>query len=402
MSGDAYIFDAVRSPRGKGKSTGSLNSVKPVSLLAQSLSAIQSRNSLDTSLVDDVMIGCVTPVGDQGGNIAKAASLYAGWDYDNSGLQLNKFCASGLQAINLAAARISSGMEHCLIAGGVESMSRVPMTSDGGPMAFDPETNAKVNFVPQGISADLLATLNGISRSEADEYAALSHKRAYDANANGFLSKSIVPVKSSDSRIILDHDEAVRKDTNAQSLAQLKPAFDEIGGYGFDDTALSQFPSLSKIEHVHTAGNSSAIVDGAAAVLIGSASFGKSSELKPRAKIVGYAVVGTDPTLMLDGPISATQKVLKATGLSLKDIDLFEINEAFASVVLRYVNGLNLDISKVNVNGGAIAMGHPLGATGAMITGTLLDELERQNKSIGLITLCAAGGIGIATIIKRV
>lgn len=402
MSTSAFIFDAIRTPRGKGKASGALHSVKPVSLLSQTLKAIEQRNQLDTSLVEDVVIGCVTAVGEQGGNIAKAASLSAGWHYDHSGMQLNKFCASGLQAVNLAAARVMSGLENCVVAGGVESMSRVPMTSDGGAMAFDPQTNLLCHFVPQGISADLLASLNGFGRKEVDEYACLSHNRAANAAKSLYFSNSLVSVRSESGRLLLNTDESIRPDTSEASLSELKPSFAQMGAYGFDATALRRYPELDAIQHVHTPGNSSAIVDGAAAVLIGNDAFATQTLLKPRAKIVSYAVVGSEPTLMLDGPIAATHKALNAAGMSLEDIDLFEINEAFSAVPLRYMTGLNLDIGKVNVNGGAIAMGHPLGATGAMLLGTLLDELERQNKQTGVVSLCAAGGIGIATIIERV
>ena len=399
---EAYIFDAVRTPRGKGKKDGSLYEVKPISLVTTLLHALEQRNQLDTSKVEDVILGCVTPIGDQGGDIAKTAAIAAGWSDHVSGVQINRFCASGLEAVNLAAQKVRSGWEDLIVAGGVESMSRIPMGSDGGPWALDPETNLKSAFVPQGVGADLIATLDGYSRADVDAFALNSQQKAANAQANGYFEKSIVPVKDQAGVTILDKDEFIRGNTTAENLAKLNPSFEMMGNMGFDAVALQKYPEAQKINHVHHAGNSSGIVDGAALVLIGSEKMAQELNLKPRAKILSTALVGTDPTIMLTGPAPAARKALAKAGLTIDDIDLFEVNEAFAAVVMRFVNELNVPMDKVNVNGGAIAMGHPLGATGAMILGTLLDELERRNLKRGLATLCVGGGMGIATIIERV
>ncbi|MFC3902510.1 acetyl-CoA C-acetyltransferase [Acinetobacter marinus] len=399
---EAYIFDAVRTPRGKGKKDGSLYEVKPISLVTTLLHALEQRNQLDTSKVEDVILGCVTPIGDQGGDIAKTAAIAAGWSDHVSGVQINRFCASGLEAVNLAAQKVRSGWEDLIVAGGVESMSRIPMGSDSGPWALDPETNLKSAFVPQGVGADLIATLDGYSRADVDAFAVNSQQKAANAQANGYFEKSIVPVKDQAGVTILDKDEFIRGNTTAENLAKLKPSFEMMGNMGFDAVALQKYPEAQKVNHVHHAGNSSGIVDGAALVLIGSEKMAQALNLKPRAKILSTALVGTDPTIMLTGPAPAARKALAKAGLTIDDIDLFEVNEAFAAVVMRFVNEMNVPMDKVNVNGGAIAMGHPLGATGAMILGTLLDELERRNLKRGLATLCVGGGMGIATIIERV
>ena len=399
---EAYIFDAVRTPRGKGKKDGSLYEVKPISLVTTLLHALEQRNQLDTSKVEDVILGCVTPIGDQGGDIAKTAAIAAGWSDHVAGVQINRFCASGLEAVNLAAQKVRSGWEDLIVAGGVESMSRIPMGSDGGPWALDPETNLKSAFVPQGVGADLIATLDGYSRADVDAFAVNSQQKAANAQANGYFEKSIVPVKDQAGVTILDKDEFIRGNTTAENLAKLNPSFEMMGNMGFDAVALQKYPEAQKVNHVHHAGNSSGIVDGAALVLIGSEKMAQELNLKPRAKILSTALVGTDPTIMLTGPAPAARKALAKAGLTIDDIDLFEVNEAFAAVVMRFVNELNVPMDKVNVNGGAIAMGHPLGATGAMILGTLLDELERRNLKRGLATLCVGGGMGIATIIERV
>jgi acetyl-CoA C-acetyltransferase len=399
---EAYIFDAIRTPRGKGKKDGSLHEVKPITLLTTLMHALEQRNNLDTSKVEDVVLGCVTPIADQGGDIAKTAAIAAGWSDNVSGVQINRFCASGLEAVNLAAMKIRSGWEDLVVAGGVESMSRIAMGSDGGPWALDPETNLKAGFVPQGVGADLIATLDGYSRNDVDEFAANSQAKAAAAQKAGHFDKSIVPVKDAAGVTILDKDEFIREGTTAASLQKLSASFEMMGNMGFDAVALQKYPEAQKINHVHHAGNSSGIVDGAALVLIGSEKAAKEYNLKPRAKIIATALVGTDPTIMLTGPAPAARKALEKAGLTIDDIDLFEVNEAFAAVVMRFINELNVPAEKVNVNGGAIAMGHPLGATGAMILGTLLDELERQDKKRGLATLCVGGGMGIATIIERV
>lgn len=399
---EAYIIDAIRTPRGKGKKDGSLHEVKPIRLLTGLLNELKQRHQLDTAQVDDIVLGCVTPIGDQGADIAKTAAVAAGWNDDVAGVQINRFCASGLEAVNMAAMKVRSGWEDLVVAGGVESMSRVPMGSDGGPWALDPETNLKSSFVPQGIGADLIATLDGYSREEVDRFALQSQQKAAAAQAKGYFDQSVVPVKDQAGVTILAKDEFIKPTTSLEALSQLNPSFAMMGQMGFDAVALQKYPQAQKINHVHHAGNSSGIVDGAALVLIASDQAVKEQGLKPRAKIIATALVGTDPTIMLTGPAPAARKALQKAGLSIEDIDLFEVNEAFAAVVMRFIQELKVDPAKVNVNGGAIAMGHPLGATGAMILGTLLDELERQDKKRGLATLCVGGGMGIATIIERV
>lgn len=403
MTQEAYVFDAIRTPRGKGKKNGSLHEVKPVDLVVTLMKEMESRHNLDTSQIDDVVLGCVTPIGDQGSDIAKCAALYAGWDDDVAGMQLNRFCASGLEAVNTAAMKVRSGWEHMVAAGGVESMSRIPMGSDGGPMALDPAVNAATDFVPQGIGADLIATLEGFSREDVDGFAATSQARAAAAWEKNLFQKSIVPVRDQNGLLILDRDEYMRPGTTVETLGKLNPSFAMMGEMGFDAVALQKYADVERINHVHTAGNSSGIVDGAALVLIGSKEKGAEMGLKPRAKIRSAALVGTEPTIMLTGPGPATRKALKIAGMGIEDIDLMEVNEAFASVVMRFLRDLGVDdLDRVNVNGGSIAMGHPLGATGAMLIGTLIDELERQDKTTGLVTLCVGGGMGIATVIERV
>lgn len=399
---DAFIYDAVRTPRGKGKKDGALHSVKPVNLMAGLLRAVQRRNDLDTAQVDDIVLGCVTPVGDQGADIAKTAALVADWDEQVAGVQINRFCASGLEAVNLGAMKVRSGFEDLVLVGGVESMSRVPMGSDGGAWALDPETNLHTSFVPQGIGADLIATLEGFSRADVDAFALRSQQKAAKARAEGLFGKSLVPVADQNGIVLLDHDEFIRADSTLEGLAALKPSFEMMGQMGFDATALRKYSQVERIEHVHTPGNSSGIVDGASAMLIGSEAKGRELGLKARARIVATAVTSTDPTIMLTGPAPVTCKALAKAGLKVEDIDLFEVNEAFASVVMKFMKDMGVAESKVNVNGGAIAMGHPLGATGCIILGTLLDELERRNLRYGLATLCVGGGMGIATIIERV
>ncbi|WP_220814925.1 acetyl-CoA C-acetyltransferase [Pseudomonas paralcaligenes] len=399
---EAFIFDAVRTPRGKGKKDGALYSVKPVSLVAGLLRALQERNGLDTRQVDDIVLGCVTPVGDQGADIAKTAAMVADWDVSVAGVQLNRFCASGLEAVNMGAMKVRSGFEDLVVVGGVESMSRVPMGSDGGAWVMDPETNIHSNFVPQGIGADLIATLEGFSRVDVDSFALRSQQKAARASADGSFGKSLVPVTDQNGIVILDHDEFIRGDSTLEGLGKLKPSFEMMGQMGFDATALRVYSHVERIEHVHTPGNSSGIVDGAALMLIGSEAKGKELGLKPRARIVATAVTSTDPTIMLTGPAPATRKALAKAGLSVEDIDLFEVNEAFASVVMKFMKDMGVSEDKVNVNGGSIAMGHPLGATGCAILGTLLDELEKRGLRYGLATLCVGGGMGIATIIERI
>ena len=399
---EAYIIDAIRTPRGKGKKDGSLHQVKPISLLTGLLNELKDRHGLDTSKVDDIVLGCVTPIGDQGADIAKTAAIAAGWDNDVAGVQINRFCASGLEAVNLAAQKVRSGWEDLVVAGGVESMSRVAMGSDGGPWALDPETNMACDFIPQGIGADLIATIDGYSRADVDQFAEQSQKKAAAAQANGYFNASVIPVKDKAGVVILDKDEFIKPTTTAEGLGKLNPSFATMGQMGFDAIALQKYPEVGAVNHVHHAGNSSGIVDGAAVVLIASEQAVKEQGLKPRAKVLATALVGADPTIMLTGPAPAARKALAKAGLTIDDIDLFEVNEAFAAVVMRFINEMKIDPAKVNVNGGAIAMGHPLGATGAMILGTLLDELERQGKKRGLATLCVGGGMGIATIIELV
>ena len=399
---EAYIFDAVRTPRGKGKKDGALYSVKPVDLVVGLLKALETRNRLDTAQVDDVVLGCVTPVGDQGADIAKTAVLAADWAECVAGVQLNRFCASGLEAVNMGAMKVRSGFEDLVVVGGVESMSRIPMGSDGGAWAMDPATNMHTNFVPQGVGADLIATLEGLTRSDVDAFAQRSQQKAARASADGSFAKSLIPVTDQNGIVLLDRDEFIRGDSTLEGLGKLKPSFEMMGQMGFDATALRKYSHVERIEHVHTPGNSSGIVDGAALMLIGSEAKGKELGLKPRARIVATAVTSTDPTIMLTGPAPATRKALAKAGLSVEDIDLFEVNEAFASVVMKFMKDMGVPESKVNVNGGSIAMGHPLGATGCAILGTLLDELEKRELRYGLATLCVGGGMGIATSIERI
>ena len=399
---EAYIIDAIRTPRGKGKKDGSLHAVKPISLLTGLLNELQNRHQFDTAAVDDIVLGCVTPIGDQGADIAKTAAIAAGWDNDVAGVQINRFCASGLEAVNMAAQKVRSGWEDLVVAGGVESMSRVPMGSDGGPWALDPETNMACDFIPQGIGADLIATIDGYSRADVDAFAANSQQKAAAAQANGYFDQSVVPVKDKAGVTVLAKDEFIKPTTTAEGLGKLNPSFAMMGQMGFDAIALQKYPEVGAVNHVHHAGNSSGIVDGAAVVLLASEKAIKEQGLKPRAKVLATALVGADPTIMLTGPAPAARKALAKAGLTIDDIDLFEVNEAFAAVVMRFITELKVDPTKVNVNGGAIALGHPLGATGAMILGTLMDELERQGKKRGLVTLCVGGGMGIATIIELV
>jgi len=403
MSGasEAFVYDAVRTPRGKGKK-GALHGVKPVTLTAGLLTALAERNDLDTARVDDVVLGCVSPVEEQGADIARTAVMVAGWDQSVAGVQLNRFCASGLEAVNMAAMKVRSGFEDLVVAGGVESMSRVPMGTDGGAWFADPETNLKTNFVPQGVGADLIATLEGFSRHDVDSYAAASHQRAAAGWDAGHFDHSVVAVRDRVGTLLLDRDETVRPGTTPEVLGKLRASFVDQGSIGFDTVAIDRYPQVERINHVHTGGNSSGIVDGAAAVLVGNEQVGKDLGLTPKARIISTAVVGSEPTIMLTGPEPAARKALKRAGLTPEDIDLYEINEAFASVVLKFQQDLHLDPAKVNVLGGAIAMGHPLGATGAMILMTLADELERRQLRRGLATLCVGGGMGIATIIERV
>mgnify|MGYP003419104578 FL=1 len=400
---EAFIYDAIRTPRGKGKKDGALHEVKPITLLTGLMQALTERNhNFNTVHIDDVVLGCVTPVGDQGADIAKTAALAAGWDWNAAGVQINRFCASGLEAVNLAAQKVRSGWEHLVVAGGVESMSRVPMASDGGPWALDPHTNLDVDFVPQGVGADLIATIEGFDRQTVDQFAVESQAKAAAARAAGHFNKSIIPVRDQNGLTILAEDEFIKPGTTLETLARLNPSFEMMGQMGFDAVALMKYPMVERIHHVHHAGNASGIVDGAALLLIGSEQKGNELGLKPRARIVSVALCGTEPTIMLTGPAPAAKKALAKVHLKPEDIDLFEVNEAFASVVLRFMKELNIPAEKVNVNGGAIAMGHPLGATGAMILGTLLDELERRQLKRGMATLCVGGGMGIATIIERV
>lgn len=397
----ALIFDAIRTPRGKGKADGALHSVKPVNLVAGLLTALAQRSDLDTRQVDDIVLGCVTPVGDQGADIAKTAALVADWDISVAGVQVNRFCASGLEAVNLGAMKVRSGFEDLVVVGGVESMSRVPMGSDGGAWVLDPQTNMHSHFTPQGIGADLIATLEGFTRQDVDTFALQSQKKSARARADGSFNKSLIAVQDQNGIVLLDHDEFIRGDSTLEGLAKLKPSFEMMGQMGFDATALRVYSHVERIQHVHTPGNSSGIVDGAALMLIGSEAKGRELGLQPRARIVATAVTSTDPTIMLTGPAPATRKALAKAGLRVEDIDLFEVNEAFASVVLKFIKDMGIDAARVNVNGGSIAMGHPLGATGCAILGTLLDELEVRQQRYGLATLCVGGGMGIATIIER-
>ncbi|KAA0948237.1 MULTISPECIES: acetyl-CoA C-acetyltransferase [unclassified Pseudomonas] len=397
----ALIFDAIRTPRGKGKADGALHSVKPVNLVAGLLAALQQRTGLDTRQVDDIVLGCVTPVGDQGADIAKTAALVADWDVSVAGVQINRFCASGLEAVNLGAMKVRSGFEDLVVVGGVESMSRVPMGSDGGAWVLDPQTNLHSHFTPQGIGADLIATLEGFSREDVDGFALHSQQKAARARSDGSFKKSLIAVQDQNGIVLLDQDEFIRADSTLEGLGKLKPSFEMMGQMGFDATALRVYSHVERINHVHTPGNSSGIVDGAALMLIGSEAKGRELGLQPRARIVATAVTSTDPTIMLTGPAPATRKALAKAGLRVEDIDLFEVNEAFASVVLKFIKDMGIDAARVNVNGGSIAMGHPLGATGCAILGTLLDELEVRQQRYGLATLCVGGGMGIATIIER-
>jgi acetyl-CoA C-acetyltransferase len=400
---EAFIYDAVRTPRGKGRSSGALHGTTPISLAITALQALRDRNTLDTAFVDDIILGCVEPAGEQGANIARVAAIAAGYHESAAGVQVNRFCASGLEACNMAAAKVMSGQSPLVIGGGVESMSRVPMGTSGGAWAIDPAVAIPTYFVPQGISADLIATLYGHSRSDVDSYAVESQRRAALAWAESRFANSIVPVKDVNGCIVLERDEHMRAETTLESLAKLEPAFKVQGEkYGFDAVAIQRYPEIERMVHVHHAGNSSGIVDGAAAVLVGNAEVGKRLGLKARARIRSFASLGSEPTIMLTGPSYSAEKALKLAGMKASDIDLYELNEAFASVVLRFMEVMKVTHDKMNVNGGAIAMGHPLGATGAMILGTLLDELERRNLSTGLVTLCVGAGMGTATIIERV
>jgi acetyl-CoA C-acetyltransferase len=403
VSSDAYVFDAVRTPRGRGKPTGALHGVKPITLTTGLLAALMNRNpGLDPRRIDDVVMGIVTPIGEQGGVLPRSAALLAGLPDTVAGVQLDRFCGSGLEAVNQAAARIRGGWEHLILAGGVESMSRNPMGSDGGAWFLDPETALATGFVPQGISADLIATLEGFSREDVDAWALRSQDRAAKAWAGGHFARSVIPVRDPNGLDILAVDEHMRPDTSRAGLAALKPSFETIGEQaGFDAVALQKFPWVERLDHVHHAGNSSGIVDGASLVLVGDHQIGHELGLVPRARIVGAAVTGTDSTLMLTGPAPATRKALDVAGLTVGDIDLFEVNEAFAAVVLRYIRELGIDPERVNVNGGAIALGHPLGATGAMLLGTALDELERRDQHHAVVTLCIGGGMGVATVLER-
>ncbi|HJV69992.1 acetyl-CoA C-acetyltransferase [Ideonella sp.] len=399
---DAFVYDHVRTPRGKGKKDGGLHQASPVWLLRGLLKALAQRNQLDTSLVDDVVLGCVTPIGEQGADIARTAVLDADWAQTVAGVTLSRFCASGLEAVNLAAAKVMSGLEDLVVAGGVESMSRWTMGSDGGAWVMDPRVNQHLGFVPQGIGADLIATLEGWGRADVDAFAARSHRHAAAARAEGRFARSIVPVHDIAGLLMLAEDETIRPSTTTDTLAKLEPSFAMMGQMGFDATALRKYTTVERIDHVHHAGNSSGIVDGAALMLVGSAEAGRRAGLKPRGRIRSMAVIGSEPTIMLTGPAPSCRKALGKAGMAASDIDLWEVNEAFAAVPLKCARELGIDIERVNVNGGAIAMGHPLGATGCIILGTVLDELERRDLSTGCATLCVGGGMGIATIIERV
>lgn len=402
MSSFAYIYDAIRTPRSKGKPSGALHEVKPISLIAGLLNELQDRHNLDTSKVDDVILGCVAPVKEQGTNIAKCAVQYAGWDERVAGVQLNRFCGSSLEGVNMAAQKVMSGWEHLLVAGGVESMSRVPMGADGGVIVFDPEYIMGQSATPQGIGADLISTLDGLGREDVDQYAVESQRRAAHARDSGYFDKSVVPVRDRNGVMILEKDDFIKPDTTTEVLSKFKPSFAYTSTNGMAEMALYKYPHLPKINHVHHAGNSSGIVDGASAVLIGSEKIGEELGLTPRGRVVAGVIIATEPTIMLTGPAPSAEKCLAVAGMTKNDIDLWEINEAFASVALRYMQDLDLDPEITNVNGGAIAMGHPLGATGAMLVSTVLDELELRGLKRAMLSMCVAGGMGISTIIERV
>ena len=398
---EAFIFDSIRSPRGKNKN-GSLSQITPVDLLSKLMLALEKKYQLDTSLIDDVIIGCVMPVNDQGANIGKIAAQYSGWDVDIPSMQINRCCGSGLEAVNLAAMKIRSGWEDLIVSGGIECMSRVPIGADGGPMAFETKVALRTNYVPQGIGADLIATIEGFTRQDLDAYALMSQKRASEAIKNKRF-RSLVPIYDQNDLLLIAEDEHVRPNTSLMQLSKLKPAFEKIGKNGYDEIALQKYIHIEEISHLHTAGNSSGIVDGASITLVGSKRNATSLGLKPRARILSVATCSTDPTIMLEGPAPATKKALSMANLTIDDIDLIEVNEAFAAVVLKFMKEMNIDnFDKINVNGGSIALGHPLGATGSILLGTLMDELEERDLSLGLVTLCVAGGMGIATIIERV
>ena len=398
---EAFIFDSIRSPRGKNKN-GSLSQITPVDLLSKLMLALEKKYQLDTSLIDDVIIGCVMPVNDQGANIGKIAAQYSGWDVDIPSMQINRCCGSGLEAVNLAAMKIRSGWEDLIVSGGIECMSRVPIGADGGPMAFETKVSSRTNYVPQGIGADLIATIEGFTRQDLDAYALMSQQRASEAIKNKRF-RSIVPIYDQNELLLIAEDEHVRPNTSLMQLSKLKPAFEKIGKNGYDEIALQKYIHIEEIIHLHTAGNSSGIVDGASITLVGSKRNATSLGLKPRARILSVATCSTDPTIMLEGPAPATKKALSMANLTIDDIDLIEVNEAFAAVVLKFMKEMNIDnFDKINVNGGSIALGHPLGATGSILLGTLMDELEERDLSLGLVTLCVAGGMGIATIIERV
>jgi acetyl-CoA C-acetyltransferase len=399
---EAFIYDALRTPRGDGKPTGALYEIRPIQLLQITLQSLQKRHNLDTALIDDVLIGCVSPTDDQGSNLAKAAVMYAGWDLSVGGMTINRFCASGLEAVNLAAMKVRSGWDSLIVAGGVESMSRVPMGSDMGPLLYDPEVIQTINYIPQGVSADLIATRDGFSRSDLDEYAHQSYERVRKARFENRFSQSLVPIYDQNGLLILEEDEFLHPDTGLSDLAALAPAFAEYGDWGFDHMARIQYPEVARVIPMHTAGNSSRMVDGAALVLVGNKEQGASAGLKPRARIRSAATVSVEPTIMLTGSVPAARKALERAGMKARDIDLWECNEAFASAVLHFQREIKVPNDRLNVNGGAIALGHPLGATGAMQIGALLDELERQDLNTGLVTLCVGGGMGVATIIERV
>ena len=401
MTNEAYIFDSIRSPRGKRKN-GSLNEITPTDLLSKLMLALSIKHDFDTARIDDVVIGCVMPINDQGANIGKTAAQYAGWDVDVPGMQINRFCGSGLEAINIAAMKINSGWENLIVSGGVESMSRVPIGADGGSMIFESKVSLNNNYVPQGIGADLIATIDGFSREDVDAFALESQKRASEAQRKKKFA-SMVSIHDQNGLLILDKDEHIRPDASMNDLSKLTPSFEKVGAMGYDAFAQEKYPNVEKINHVHTAGNSSGIVDGAALTLVGSKKIGDELGLKPRALVKSIATCSTDPTIMLSGPAPATKKALKRAKMNINDIDLIEVNEAFAAVVLRFMKEMNLNsTANLNVNGGAIAMGHPLGATGSMLMGTVLDELEHRDLTVGVVTLCIAGGMGIATIIERI